>query len=253
MHPSVAESLFVRKSARISGFFLLSLGAHAAAIALVVVLGLVNRRPPIDLSQKPIKASLVRLGTPRDKRLLPRKEETPPPPRQEEAPQPMPRETAQKEPSPAATVPSPAAKQQGNKQQEDTRRKLFGAFDRAGAKPKEVEGAADGDVLGDSAIQEGERYYGALRAQVRRYFFVSQTIPDQERIRLQADVLVRIGRAGELLEAKLRKSSGNDLFDSAVLTAVKRASPFAPPPTHLVDGLRARGVLMGFTPSELSP
>jgi TolA protein len=165
----------------------------------------------------------------------------------------MPKEPTSKAPSPTATVPAPQAKQQGNKQQEDARRKLFGAFERAGAKPEELEGAADGDVLGDSAVQEGERYYGALRAQVRRYFFVSQTIPDQERIRLQADVLVRIGRSGELLETKLQKSSGNDLFDSAVLSAVKKASPFAPPPPHLVEGLRAHGVLMGFTPSELSP
>ena len=253
MHPSAADSLFVRKSARISGYLLFSLGAHAAVVAVVIVLGLVTRPAPIDLKQKPIKASLVRLGTPRDKRLLPRKEEAPPPARQVEAPEPAPRAPSLKAPSPLATVPSPEAKQSGKKQQEDARRKLFGAFDRAGAKPEELEGAEDGDVLGDSAVQEGERYYGALRAQVRRYFFVSQTIPDQERIRLQADVLVRIGRAGELLETKLAKSSGNDLFDSAVLSAVKKASPFAPPPPHLVDGLRARGVLMGFTPSELSP
>jgi TonB family protein len=253
MHPTAADSLFVRKSARMTGYVLFSLAAHALVVAVVVVLGLVNRPPPIDLKQKPIRASLVRLGTPRDKRLLPRKEETPPPPRHVEAPEPVPRPPAPKAPSPLATAPSPEAKQSGKKQQEDARRKLFGAFDRAGTKPEELEGAEDGDVLGDSAIQEGERYYGALRAQVRRYFFVSQTIPDQERIRLQADVLVRIGRGGELLETKLAKSSGNDLFDSAVLSAVKKASPFGPPPPHLVDGLRARGVLMGFTPSELSP
>jgi TonB family protein len=251
VHPSVRQSLFVRKSARMTGFLILSLGAHAAAIAVVAMLGLISRPPPIDLNQKPIKASLVRLGKPRDKRLLPRKEELPAPPRDVQAPAPVPKEPAQKAPSPVATLPTPSAKQEGKKEG-DPRKKLFGAFERAGAKPQELEGAEDGDALGDSAVQEGERYYGALKGQVRRYFFVSQTIPDQERIRLRAHVLFRIGRSGELLEWRLQKSSGNDLFDSAVLSAVKKAAPFAPPPPHLLDSLRTQGVLMEFTPNELS-
>jgi TonB family protein len=251
VHPSVAQSLFVRKSARMTGYLLFSLGAHAAVIAVVVLLGLINRPPPIDLNQKPIKASLVRLGKPRDKRLLPRKEEPPAPPREVQAPAPAPKEAAPKAPSPIAAVPAPSAKQEGKKEG-DPRKKLFGAFDRAGAKPQELEGAEDGDPLGDSAVQEGERYYGALRGQVRRYFFVSETIPDQERIRLRAHVFFRIGRSGEVLESRLQKSSGNDLFDSAVLSAVKKASPFGPPPPHLVISLRTQGVLMEFTPTELS-
>ena len=251
MHPSVHQSLFVRKSARMTGFLILSLGAHAAAIAVVAMLGLISRPPPIDLNQKPIKASLVRLGKPRDKRLLPRKEDLPAPPRDVPAPAPVPKEPAHKAPSPVATLPTPSAKQEGKKEG-DPRKKLFGAFERAGAKPQELEGAEDGDALGDSAVQEGERYYGALKGQVLRYFFVSQTISDQERIRLRAHVLVRIGRTGELLEWRLQKSSGNDLFDSAVLSAVKKAAPFAPPPPHLLDSLRTQGVLMEFTPNELS-
>jgi TonB family protein len=253
MHPSVGESLFVRKSTRLTGFLLFSLAAHAAVVAVVAMLGLINRPPPIDLNQKPIKASLVRLGQPRDKQLLPRKEEPPAPPRevQAPAPAPAPKEPAHKKPSPTATAAAPSAKQEGKKEG-DPRKKLFGAFERAGAKPRELEGAEDGDLLGDSAVQEGERYYGALKGQVRRYFLVSQTIPDQERIRLRANVLFRIGRSGELIESRLQKSSGNPLFDAAVLSAVKKAAPFAPPPPHLLDSLRTKGVLMEFTPNELS-
>ncbi|HYX90492.1 MAG TPA: TonB family protein [Myxococcaceae bacterium] len=250
-HPSVAQSLFVRKSARMTGYLLFSVAAHGAIIGAVVVLGLIHRPPPIDLNQKPIKASLVRLGQARDKRLLPRKEEPPAPPREVQAPAPIPKEPAPKAPSPAATVPAPSAKQEGKKEG-DARKKLFGAFSKAGAKAEDLEGAEDGDPLGDSAVQEGERYYGALRGQVRRYYFVSETIPDQERIRLRAQVLFRIGRSGELLETKLLKSSGNALFDSAVLSAVKKAAPFGPPPPHLLDSLRAQGVLIEFTPTELS-
>ena len=57
----------------------LSILVHAAGIALAVWIA--HREPPKILPvQKPVTAKLVRLGKPRDKRLLPRKEEQPPPP-----------------------------------------------------------------------------------------------------------------------------------------------------------------------------
>ncbi len=102
--------------------------------------------------------------------------------------------------------------------------------------------------MGDAAKAEGERYWGILSSQVRRHYDVSQTIPDQERIRLKARVVLKIGRTGEVIAAKLSRASGNDLFDSAVLSAVKKASPFSPPPEALRSVLQGDGVEMEFTP-----
>ena len=43
----------------------------------------------------------------------------------------------------------------------------------------EASGALDGDTSGDAAESEGERYYAQLSAQVKRFYDVSETIPDQ--------------------------------------------------------------------------
>ena len=115
-------------------------------------------------------------------------------------------------------------------------------------RPAEASGALDGDALGDSAASEGERYYGQLSAQVKRFYDVSETIPDQDRVRLVAQVALFIDPNGQLSRARLAKPSGNDLFDSAVLEAVKRAAPFAPPPVHLRNALQKYGIVLQFRP-----
>lgn len=256
MHPAVANSLFVRRRSPVAGFVVVSVAAHVVVVAAAVLVGMLNRPPPLVLDQKPIKASLVRLGKERDKKLLPRKEEAPPPPKEVvKAPPPTPEPPAPVKPAEAVPIPGvkppePApAKQAGTKTGEAPKRSLFDAFSKAAAKPdEELEGASDGDPLGDSAIQEGERYYGALLSQIRRYYDVSSTIGEQERMHLRAQVLFRIGRGGELLDVKLAKQSGNDLFDSAVVSAAKKAAPFAPPPDHLRPALSGEGILLEFRP-----
>lgn len=254
MQPGFApHSLLHRRPGRVAGYVVLSLAVHLAFVGAAIIAGMFNRPPPVNLEQEPIKASLVRLGKERDKKLLPRKEELPPPPKEVKAP---PNPVAVPAERPVEKVPVPGikpepqpAKQAGARTGEQKKPSLFDAFSKAAAKPPdELEGAADGDPLGDSAIQEGERYYGALKAQVRRYYDVANTIGEQERLYLRAQVLIRIGRSGDLLEAKLAKSSGNDLFDSAVVGAAKKASPYSPPPDHLRMELQDRGILLEFSP-----
>ncbi len=101
---------------------------------------------------------------------------------------------------------------------------------------------------GDSATAEGERYYALLSSQVRRNYNVADTIPEAERLYLKAQVQLRLGRTGEVLETRLTSTSGNELFDAAVLAAVKKASPFSPPPDHLRDALQKQGVVLEFHP-----
>jgi TonB family protein len=83
---------------------------------------------------------------------------------------------------------------------------------------------------------------------VRRNYNVADTIPEAERMYLKAQVKMRLGRAGEVLEANLSTPSGNDQFDAAVVAAVKKASPFSPPPDHLRDPLQKQGVVLEFHP-----
>ena len=231
-------------------FLFWSAVVHAVLFSLAVVWAKLHETPPVDLDQKPIRATLVRQGTPRDEKLLPRIEQPPPPPVEQPVPAPVatpepPRPAA---PSPVAAPVAPPRPKQAGEKKADPRQKLLGAFDRMGKPTSEVAGAADGDPGGDSAVAEGEAYYARLRSQITRFYDVSETIPESERIRLTAQVALFITPAGELDRARLAKSSGNDLFDTAVLGAVKRAAPFSPPPSHLRDALQKYGVVLMFRP-----
>jgi TonB family protein len=236
----------------------LFLGVSIAGHALLVVLGLlysyVTSGPKVDPNPPVIRATLVRQGKPRDQKLLPRKEELPPPPKEVKAP------PAPPTPAPApekVAVPVPGVKpepkpapQKGDTSAEERRKRLFGAFDKTAKKApdEELEGQEDGDPSGDSATAEGERYYALLSTQVRRNYNVADTIPEAERMYLKAQVKMRLGRTGEVIEASLSTPSGNDLFDAAVVAAVKKASPFSPPPDHLRDPLQKHGVVLEFRP-----
>ncbi|MGQ0505079.1 MAG: energy transducer TonB [Myxococcaceae bacterium] len=253
------HSLLIKKPTAWGPFLVISLAGHFGVIAVGLFYSWLVAPPAIDFNQKPIVASLVRKGKPRDEKLLPRKEELPPPPEEvkteappvpaPEAPPPVP--TPAPAPSIAPAPPSPAkvAKQEGVQNTADRRKKLFGAFDKTSKKTNldELEGAEYGDVEGDAATAEGERYWGMLSAQIRRNYDVSQTISEQERLHLKAQVRIFITKTGSLQKVDL-KTSGNPLFDSAVLSAVKKASPFSPPPEHLRASLQKVGVVLEFKP-----
>ncbi|MGZ3461066.1 MAG: energy transducer TonB [Archangium sp.] len=256
MHPAVNQSLLVPRRSRLGGFLMASLVAHGLVLLAVGLYATFFEGPRVQLDQKPIRATLVRLGKPRDEKLLPRKEEPPPPPPQKVEAPPAPTPAAPEPAKVAVAVPGvkPAPKpppQKGETHGENRRDRLFGAFDKLSKSSKhaeELEGAEDGDPNGDSATAEGERYFGLLSSQVRRHYNVADTIPENERLYLKAQVAMRLNRTGEVIEAKLAKASGNTLFDSAVLVAVKKASPFSPPPDHLREMLQKSGIVLEFSP-----
>jgi TonB family protein len=240
------SSLLAAPPLPLGRFLVPSVLVHVVLLGLVLGYGALTARPLFDLNQKPIVAKLVRLGTPRDEKLLPRIDETPPPPK-EQAPPPAPAPVAA---PPPVAAPAPAKAKAPGQKAGDERQKLLGAFDQMSKakRPAAATGALDGDVSGDASESEGERYYGQLSAQVKRFYDVSETIPDQERVRLVAQVALFIDPNGQLARSRLAKPSGNDLFDSAVLAAVKRAAPFAPPPVHLRNALQKYGIVLQFRP-----
>jgi TonB family protein len=248
--------MLVARPSRLGLFLGVSVAGHGLLLVVGLVYSSLTAGPKVDPNIPVIKATLVRQGKPRDEKLLPRKDPPPPPPKEVKAP-PAPPAEAPKPPEkavvpvPVAAPPQPApAPQKGDTSGEDRRKRLFGAFDKTAKKApaEELEGAEDGDPDGDSATAEGERYYALISTQVRRNYSVAESIPEAERLYLKAQVQVRLARNGEVLESRLTAASGNDLFDSAVLSAVKKASPFSPPPDHLRDALQKQGVVLEFRP-----
>jgi TonB family protein len=256
MHPAVSRSLFVKRPEPLRAFIVASVAAHAALLLLGLGYQYFVAGPSLDLDQKPIKASLVRLGKPRDENLLPRKEELPPPPQKSEGAsepvaKPAPADTAVAVPVPGMKpADAKTQKKSGEEKGVDRRKSLFSAFSKTSkaTKVEELEGALDGDALGDSATGEGERYFALLTAQIKRHYDVSETIPDQERIRLKAVARLFISKTGEVLRVEITRPSGNALFDNAVRSAAKKASPVSPPPDHLRDQLQKSGLSFEFTP-----
>lgn len=239
MHPAAAQSLLAYRPSRVVPFFAFSVGLHVFAVVVALTVSWILSPKIGDLDQKPIKASLVRLGKKREEKLLPRKEEPPPEVKKDEVAVPLP------VPAPkAVAIASPDAKKPTQKND------LFKALNSASkqAPAEELEGDPDGDKNGDAARAEGERYFGIISAAVRRYYDVSNTIPEAERRTLRAQVSMQISGSGEVTGVKILKGSGNEMFDEAVQSAVKKAAPFPPPPEHLKKGLAHEGVSLAFSP-----
>lgn len=216
-------------------FVVISLVGHGLAVGVVIAMGYVFEGPKIDLDQKPITASLVRMGKKRPEDFLPRKESAPPP-----------------EPE-KVLIPTPGMKPdpktKPSKEKTDAAKKsLFDALDKTAKQDEELEGEADGDPHGDSAKQEGEKYYGLIKAQVHHKYDVTNAIPESERIQLKADVVIRLDAVGAIIDIKLVRESGNALFNDAVLSAIKKAAPFGAPPVPLRNALKKDGVQLRFTP-----
>ncbi len=217
-----------------------SVALHALLIGAFVAAALLEPAK-LPLTQKPISAHVVRLGTQRDPKLLPRKDvNPPPPPKVVEVPGAKPLPVKVRDPGALASKAAPA----------DRRRDLFRAFDKTAAKAEEAPGDPNGDREGDSdTADEGERYFGLILAKARRNYNVAKTISAQELVRLKATVVLYIGATGELIkDPEIQVSSGNAQFDEDVVLSLKKSAPFGPPPQHLAKDLQTVGVAIEARP-----
>ncbi len=80
-------------------------------------------------------------------------------------------------------------------------------------------------VTGTDTASEIQQAQTAIRLKISRYWKRSST----SRQDLQCTVRVRLARGGEVMGAKVVRSSGSAAFDRTVLSAVRRASPLPLP------------------------
>ncbi len=202
--------------------FIASVAVHVGLVVGLIALS--SYQPPkLDLNSKPVSAHLVRLGEARNPKFLPRKDVTPPPPPK-----------AFEVPKPTA-APRPRTENRAASLFDKVNRPTS-IFDRVQKQPSAmfdtVEGSPQGSTLGDAAQAEGEQYYALLQAKIRQYFRVGG-VPQSELDRLRAILAIQLDNRGGLLHVEVATSSGNATYDSEVISAVKRAAPFGPPPEHL--------------------
>lgn len=77
-------------------------------------------------------------------------------------------------------------------------------------------------------------YLGLISGLIRQNWSIPETVPKN----LEAIVSVRILPNGQVIIEGFEKRSGNTLFDSSVIKALKNSSPLPPPKGVVVVGLR---------------
>lgn len=79
-----------------------------------------------------------------------------------------------------------------------------------------------------------QNYLAIISGLIRQNWQIPETLPKN----LEAVVSIRILSTGQLIIEGFEKSSGNMLFDSSVIKAIKNSSPLPPPKSEVVVGLR---------------
>ena len=94
-------------------------------------------------------------------------------------------------------------------------------------------GGSLGGGSGGVARRDIERYYGLLVDRVRRNWSIPRSLADIKS--LKTEVIFDVSRLGKIRGLRIEKSSGNRIYDDAVLRAVARsANPSLPPPPNTV-------------------
>lgn len=238
----------MRADSQLGGLWRMLVGSavgHLAVAALVMGIAQLTVRwtPP---PQNALMTKLVRLGTPRPKEYLPRKQEPPPP-----APPPPPAAMAPQGAAPVTPVPKNAppapspVHDAGPSAQErvESMSRTSKALDRLKQK---VDGQADGSVNGDAdEAQLGNAYATEVQKCIQRNFVIEGTSPDAVANR-KALVLVRIEVDGRFIDNKILEGSGMAAFDEAVRRAVMRCGQVSAPPVPLRSTLRHDGIEVVF-------
>lgn len=101
---------------------------------------------------------------------------------------------------------------------------------------------------GDSATGEvGQAvmnaYQGHMLDRLRRNWALPQYLQGKG---YRATIRIYLDARGNVVRKDFIRTSGNDMFDNNVESAVNQSSPFAPPPAEMAGGLRSAGVDVNF-------
>ncbi|HUK65222.1 MAG TPA: energy transducer TonB [Anaeromyxobacteraceae bacterium] len=258
MESALPPSSLTGRRERLGPVILLSFVVHAGFITLAV---LHHGAPEIDLAQKPIMARLVRLGEKRPEHILPRKEEPPPPAPPATAPPEPPQATpAAPKPAPVpvpvpgpapvarpAPVPRPAARVSNTRPTNDVLSSVLSRVKRDQALNEPHYGDPSGDPSGDASEGSGDEYLALVERALRASYVLPATLSEEDRVHLQATVVLYLDDDGEVLRYVFEKRSGNGAFDSALERAI-RAARLPPPPSDLRRKYREEGLGVMYRP-----
>lgn len=238
------------------GFWLTLIGSfavHSAAFATIAVLQAM--RPPAPQLQQAIPVELVKLGKPRDAKLLPRiARPAPPPPPPDRAvnldtgktkPN-KPEKPAKPEKAKPQPQLSPAAERMLRRRSLD---KAMSKLDSLPTEtPDEGEGSPTGSVYGTTTdpARAASGYLAEVSAALTAAYRLPKTIPSDQRRFLSAQVMLHIEGDGRISSYEFIQRHPNQAFMSALERLLKQIK-LPPPPKALAARFR-RGQAVEFTP-----
>ena len=197
-----------------------------------------------------VQAKLVKLGEERDKKLLPRITQPKPAPKSEKKdPKPEPKkeeklaEKVQPKPDGKANSlkpkeePKPAEKVKKHEEPKEEKKKtssldelLAGDVmekikrDARAEESKEgaKDGVEDGDVTDPALALKANMYIRQISVLIKKNWNIPSIISADERKKLMTKIYFKITYSGEVYDIKIKSSSGNSVYDSSVIEAVKK-------------------------------
>lgn len=217
---------------------------HGGLVGAVILARQAQAEPP-GPPPAYVVARLVRLGKPRNRRLLPRRLAAPPPTRLPEAPS----YDAEATDAPRTPPPKPASDRDAV-----VGDRLRQALEKAalldeGEREIEAEGQPDG-VAGGTATEPGagDAYITRIADLWIRTWSLPAIIPAEEATRLYALVVVRIDAAGVIqFPIAFDRASGNDHFDGSIRAAWQRIGQLPLPPPERLAAVLANGLALKLT------
>ncbi|HNW81682.1 MAG TPA: cell envelope integrity protein TolA [bacterium] len=85
-----------------------------------------------------------------------------------------------------------------------------------------ADGVEDGDVTDPALALKADMYTRKISALIRNNWSIPGIIQNDQLKGLQAEAFFRITYSGEVYSVEIRTSSGNNLFDSSVIEAIKK-------------------------------
>ncbi len=100
-----------------------------------------------------------------------------------------------------------------------------------------------GSSLTGIAKLENDGYLTSIDSHVKRHWDVPNFLANAN---LSASIVIYLDERGNVIKKRMVRSSGNQIFDQTVLSAIEKASPFPTPPRKLVNIFMVDGIQLGF-------
>jgi len=137
-----------------------------------------------------------------------------------------------------------AAKKLAEKQAEQAERRLEEMERQAQVRQQSQRKAQEAAAIATGKVVD--EYIGRIAARIRRFI----VLPPGVAKNIKTEFNVTLLPSGEVLNASLAKSSGNEAYDSAVERAILKAQPLPLPPAEQNMFNKFRDLRLKFSPSE---